>query len=114
VIGAIIAAPPISADSKWKSALESKNANTVESALTPSYLSPSDSYRYALAVQTFESSKLYDLAYKYAQEGVKFNPDAFDSWRMLYAVSKSTQADKDLALTNMKRLDPKNPDVLAH
>ena len=112
VIGAIIAAPPIAADSKWKSALESKNANTVESALTPSYLSPSDSYRYALAVQTFESSQLYDLAYKYAQIGVEFNPEASDAWRMLHAVSKSTQADKDLALANMKRLDPKNTDVL--
>jgi O-antigen ligase len=112
VIGAIIAAPPIAADSKWKSALESKNANTVESALTPSYLSPSDSYRYALAVQTFESSQLYDLAYKYAQIGVEFNPEASDAWRMLHAVSKSTQADKDLALANLKRLDPKNKDVL--
>jgi hypothetical protein len=112
VIGAIIAVPPMSGDSSWKSALESKNATTVESALTPTYLAPSDSYRYALAVQTFESSKLYDLAYKYAQAGVQFSPDAFDSWRMLYSISKATQADRDLALANMKRLDPKNPDVL--
>jgi hypothetical protein len=112
VVGAIIAVPPMSGDSSWKSALESKNATTVESALTPTYLTPSDSYRYALAVQTFESSQLYDLAYKYAQAGVKFSPDAFDSWRMLHAISKSTQADKDLAVANMKRLDPKNPNVL--
>ena len=114
VIGAIIAVPPMAGDSQWKSALESKNANTVESALTPSYLTPEDSYRYALAVQTFESSKLYDLAYKYAQIAVAFSPDSSDSWRMLYSISKSTQADKDLALANMKRLDPKNPDVLAN
>jgi O-antigen ligase len=113
VIGALIAVPPLSADSKWRSAVTSQSAQNVEAALTPSYLSPADSTRYITAVQTFESSKLYDLAYKYAQIGVAFSPDSSDSWRMLYAVSKSTQADKDLALANMKRLDPKNPDVLA-
>jgi O-antigen ligase len=113
VIGALIAVPPLSADSKWRAAILSQNAQTVESVLTPSYLTPADTYRYISAVQTFESSKLYDLAYKYAQIGVAFNPESSDAWRMLYAISKSTQADKDLALANMKRLDPKNPDVLA-
>lgn len=113
VIGALIAVPPLSGDSKWRTAVVSQNANTVESVLVPSYLTPADSYRYITAVQTFESSKLYDLAYKYAQIAVAYSPDSYDSWRMLYAVSKSTQADKDLALKNLKRLDPKNPDVLA-
>jgi hypothetical protein len=113
VIGALLAVPPLSGDAKWVSALTSKSAQNAETALTPSYLTPADSYRYISAVQTFESSKLYDLAYKYAQIAVAFNPESSDSWRMLYAISKSTQADKDLALANMKRLDPKNPDVLA-
>jgi O-antigen ligase len=112
LIGALIAVPPLSADSKWRSAVTSGSAQNVEAALAPSYLTPADTYRYANAVQTFESSKLYDLAYKYAKIGVEFNPDSFDAWHMLYGVSKSTQADKDLALSNMKRLDPKNPNVL--
>ncbi len=42
-----------------------------------------------------------------------FNPDYFDAWRVLYSSLKSTDADKALALDNMNRLDPKNPDVLA-
>jgi O-antigen ligase len=112
LVGALIAVPPLSADSKWRSAVTSGSAQTVEAALVPTYLTPADTYRYANAVQTFESSKLYDLAYKYAKIGVEFNPDSFDAWHMLYGVSKSTQADKDLALSNMKRLDPKNPNVL--
>jgi hypothetical protein len=113
VIGALIAVPPLSGDSKWRTAVTSQSAQNVEAILVPSYLTPADTYRYISAVQTFESSKLYDLAYKYAQIAVAFSPDSSDSWRMLYAISKSTQADKDLALTNLKRLDPKNPDVLA-
>lgn len=113
VIGALIAVPPMSADMKWKSALASQNVAKVEEALTPSYLAPRDSARMAQAVILFENSKLPDLAYKYAQEGVAFSPNYFDAWRVLYGATKSTEADKALALENMKRLDPKNPDVLA-
>jgi O-antigen ligase len=113
VIGGLIAVPPMSADMAWKSALKAQNVQQVEAALTPSYLKPRDSARLAQAVILFENSKLPDLAYKYAKEGVEFNPDYFDAWRVLYSVSKATQEDKDLALSNMKRLDPKNPDVLA-
>ena len=113
VIGALIAVPPMAADSKWRTGLKSQNVQQVEAALTPSYLAPRDSQRLAQAVLLFENSKLYDQAYKYALEGVKFNPNYFDAWRVLYSISKSTQADKDEALKNMKRLDPRNPDVLA-
>ncbi|CAN2170304.1 hypothetical protein MCEJIRE27_00038 [Candidatus Nanopelagicaceae bacterium] len=113
VIGALIAVPPLAADSKWRTGLKTQNVQQVEAALTPSYLAPRDSQRLAQAVLLFENSKLYDQAYKYALEGVKFNPNYFDAWRVLYSISKSTQADKDEALKNMKRLDPRNPDVLA-
>ncbi len=112
VIGALIAVPPMAADAKWRSALKSQNVQQVEAALTPTYLAPRDSQRLAQAVLLFENSKLYDQAYKYALEGVKFNPNYFDAWRVLYSISKSSQTEKDEALTNMKRLDPFNPDVL--
>jgi O-antigen ligase len=113
VVGALIAVPPMAADMKWRSALKAQNVQQVEAALTPSYLAPRDSARMAQAVLLLENSKLPDLAYKYAKEAVLFSPNYFDAWRVLYSVSKSTDADKDEALKNMKRLDPKNPDVLA-
>ena len=112
VVGLLIAVPPYSADAKWRSALASQNALKVEEALVPGYLNPQNSYKYANAVQLLEGSKLYDLAYKYAQIGVEFNSDNFDSWKVLYLITKSTPEDKARALENMKRLDPNNPDVL--
>jgi O-antigen ligase len=113
VVGALIAVPPMSADMKWKSAIASQDLAQVEAALKPSYLTPRDSARLAQAVILFENSKLPDLAHKYALEAVAFSPNYFDAWRVLYATTKSTDAEKALALENMKRLDPKNPDVLA-
>jgi len=112
VVGLLIACPPYSADAKWRSALATQNVQKVEEALIPGYLNPQNSYKYASAVQLLESSKLYDLAYKYAQIGVEFNPDNFDSWKVFYFISKSTPEDKARALENLKRLDPNNPNVL--
>jgi O-antigen ligase len=112
VVGLLIAVPPYSADAKWRSALASQNTQKVEEALTPGYLNPANSYKYASAVQLLEASKLFDLALKYAQIGIEFNPDNFDAWKVMYLISKSSPEEKALALENMKRLDPKNPNVL--
>jgi len=112
VIGLLIAVPPYSADAKWRSALGTQDLNKIEAALIPGYLNPPNSYKYANAVQLLESSKLFDISLKYAQIGVQFNPDNFDAWRVLYFISKSSPEVKALALENMKRLDPNNPNVL--
>ena len=112
VVGVLIAVPPMSADMKWKSALKSQQLPRVEAALQGGYLQPLSSTRLAQAVEMFEQSKLPDQAYTYAKKGVEFNPDYTDAWKMLYYATKSTDVDKALAVKNMKRLDPFNPDVL--
>ena len=113
VVGLLIAVPPLSADSKWRSALNSKDANQVIAALKPGYLNPSNSQRYAQAVQLFASSNLMDQAREIALKATEYNPDYFDAWKIVYFLSNSTEEEKALALENMKRLDPRNPDVLA-
>ena len=111
VIGLLIAVPPFSSDTKWKTALSSGSVEQIELALTPGYLNPQGSFRYANAAQLFESNKLYDLAYKYAKIGVEFNPDFFDAWKMLYYIQKSTPEDRELAKQNLLRIDPMNKNI---
>jgi O-antigen ligase len=113
VVGVLIAVPPLSADTKWRSALDSKDANKVMAALEPGYLNPNDSQRFTQAVQLFVSSNLMDQARAIALKATVYNPDYFDSWKILYFLSNTTEEEKALALKNMKRLDPRNPDVLA-
>jgi O-antigen ligase len=84
VVGLLIAVPPLSADMKWRSALNSKDANKVLAALEPGYLSPSDSSRFAQAVQLFSSSNLQDQAHQIALKGIEFNPNYFDAWKIVY------------------------------
>jgi hypothetical protein len=113
VVGLIVASPPMSADSKWRAGLNSNDANQVLAALEPSYLNPSNSQRYAQAVQLFASSNLMDQARQVALDAIKFNPDYFDAWKIFHALPNTTEAEKADALANMKRLDPLNPDVLS-
>jgi hypothetical protein len=112
VVGLLIAVPPYSDDAKWRSATISQNVQTVEEALVPGYLNPMNSSKYLNAVQIFENSRLYEQAHKYAQIGVEFNPNNFDAWKALYVVTNRSPEEKAVALENMKRLDPKNPNVL--
>jgi hypothetical protein len=111
VIGLLIAVPPFSSDTKWKTALSSGSVEQIELALTPGYLNPQGSFRYANAAQLFESNKLYDQAYKYAKIGVEFNPDFFDAWKMLYYIQKSTPEERELAKKNLLRIDPMNKNI---
>jgi O-antigen ligase len=112
VTGLILAAPPMSADMAWYKATSSANFLEVEKALTPSYLRPLDSSRLVNAVSIMESSQLFEQSLQYALKAVEFNPENFDSWYALYAVKNSTPEQKELALRNLKRLDPYNPDVI--
>ena len=112
MIGLLIAAPPYSADAKWRTALASRDVQKIEAALVPGYLNPANSYKYVNAIQLLESSKLYDLAYKYTLIAIDFNPNYFDAWKLLYLITNTTPEDKARALENMKRLDPNNPNVL--
>ena len=111
LLGLLIAVPPLASDMAWASATKTGNYNEVAKSLLPSYLHPQTSYRYVSAVAMLEQSKLFDQAHALALTAIKFDSESFDSWNALYSISKSTPEEKALAIQNMKRLDPLNPDV---
>lgn len=112
LVGLLIALPPLSGDLKWKSALDSRNIVNVEAAMVPSYLNPASSFKYGSVVSLLSENGFNDAAYKYAKIAVEFNPDFSDAWRQLYSLPQSSPGEKEIALKNIKRLDPNNPDPL--
>ena len=112
VVGLMISAPPLNADMKWRAAIQSRSVAVAESALIPSYMNPRDSYRLADAINTMMASNLNELALKYSRIAVRYNPNFFPTWRMLYLLPNSSQSEKETALQNMHRLDPLNKDVV--
>ena len=111
LVGLLIALPPLMSDAKWRSAQLARTAQGIEATMQSSYFNPLNSYKYALNIQQLESSNLFDLSHKYALEAVKWNPENYDLWRTLYFMKNSSGQEKSLALQNMKRLDPLNPDI---
>ena len=114
IIGAIIAVPPLNADMKWRSALLSTQVTSLEASLKPSYLNPSNSYRFFSSAQLLEANKFSIQAHQVVLNGLEFNRDSFDLWKLLYLLQSSTDSERNEALQNMKRLDPLNPDVTAN
>jgi O-antigen ligase len=112
VLGALLAVPPLASDMNLRSATDPINLQTIDQQLKPGYFTPTNSFQLANAVVAFESRQAYDLAYTYARRAVEFNPNDFQSWRLLLSISKSSQAEKELAFETMKKLDPRNPELV--
>jgi len=112
LLGLLIAAPPLAADMKWRSAQVSRDAKEVEAVLVPSYLNPSNTFRNISVIGAFIDSNLEELALINAAQAVKFNPNSYDSWRIITYIKTASDQDKQEALLNMKRLDPLNPNLI--
>ena len=110
LIGLLVVLPPYIADAKWTSALKSTQLPQVESALTQTYFTPSDSFRLANAVLILAKSGLDEKAFNYVKQGIAYNKDYYEAWRLMYFSNLSSEKEKALALSNLKRLDPKNPE----
>jgi len=112
VVGLLISVPPLSADMKWRNAQLSQDVAKVEAILTPSYMNPLSTNKMINVVGVFETNGFPDLAYKYALEAVRFNPNSYETWRTITLLSKSTEEEKIDALIQMKKLDPLNPGLM--
>jgi hypothetical protein len=112
IVGSLIAVPPLAADMKWRSAQISRDAAIVEASLKPSYMNPLNTFRYLNIVGTFHDSKLDDLAYEYAAEATRFNPQSFDSWRLFTFIRNTPEQKIQLSLLRMHELDPLNPNIV--
>ena len=113
VVGLILCVPPLSADTRWRSALASQDATKVEAALVSGYLNPLSSQRFAEATTLFARNNLNEQALRTARKGVEFNKDYFNAWLLLWYLPNATAEEKAEALKNLKRLDPLNPNPTA-
>jgi hypothetical protein len=111
IVGLLVALPPLVADSQWRKAQVAQSVEALEATMQSTYFNPQNSTKYISNIQTLEQSNFPDLAHRYSLEAVKWNPESFELWKLLYLIRNSTQDEKSLALENMRRLDPLNPDV---
>jgi len=103
VVGLVISLPPFKAEAEWRTASESGDVRKFTSAIETW---PRSSLRYGTAIKALYEYKLNDQALEYTRKAVKFSPDSTRLWYFLYQIPESTQAEKELAKEQIRRLDP--------
>jgi O-antigen ligase len=97
-----IAVLPLYADGKLLSSLKSGDVERVYAAAVGF---PLEVARVNYVTQAFSQNQLPELSLKSAKFGVEEFPNNYDAWDLLRQVT-NLESDRELAIQNMKRLDP--------
>jgi O-antigen ligase len=108
IVGVLVGMPPYLASAKYKSALETGNPTVIQEA---AYIWPTDSSRMIQVARTLNENKLEDQGLQVAIDAVERFPDSFGVWATLNLMNKASVEQKADALSQMKRLDPLNPNL---
>jgi hypothetical protein len=108
IVGTLVGMPPYLASAKYKSALETGNPIVIQEA---AYIWPVESSRMIQVAKTLNENKLEEQGLRVAEDAVERFPDSYGAWAALNSMTKATPVQKAEALTQLKRLDPLNPNL---
>lgn len=108
IVGVLVGMPPYFASAKYKGALETSNPTVIQEA---AYIWPLEPSRMIQVAMTLNDNKLEAQGLEVAVDASKRFIDNYGVWATLYAMKSASEQQKAEALTQMKRLDPHNPDL---
>jgi len=108
IIGGLLAAPPFLASIRYYEALKSSDVRIIDFAAKAW---PPDRFRLLQSASIFEANKFGPQAKILTVKATEQFPDCFEAWRLLSQLSSATPAQIVQAKSEMKRLDPYNPDL---
>jgi len=107
VIGLALGLPAFLADANFRSSIDSRNIERITATVNKW---PQDVIRINYVARLFEQNKLPDKALEAARVAVKFSPEVFQSWKIIYDLPNTPPDEKAKALEMMRKLNPLNPD----
>ena len=108
IVGLLVGLPPFIASAQFKSAYTSGDAIKVEKS---AYIWPDDPTRYGQVGLVLQANKLDAQAQKIVNAGLLKFPNEFGLWSIASTLSTATPEQIAKAKSEMKRLDPNNPDI---
>ena len=109
VLGVLIGMPPYVASAKYRSAFQTTSPQVFQKA---AYLWPPDPSRMIQVALTLnQNANLEVKGLEVAVDAVAQFPNNYDAWASLNAMKLASVEQKALALAQMKRLDPNNPEL---
>lgn len=108
LIGSLMGLPPLVSSTHFKTALESGDPDKIEQTAT---YAPASCQHVLLVGSIFANNKLEDRALSVLNAGIAKSPDCFEIWKAIYQLSTPDSLERATAQSNMKRLDPNNPNI---
>ena len=106
--GIAIAVPPYVAANEFYKALQSGNPTIIQQS---AYLKPYDRMRFLYVAQALQENKFEADAIDVLRDATKIYPDGIDLWRRWAGIPSASQSDVARAKSEIKRLDPFNPNL---
>ena len=107
VVGAALAFAPYRAASNFLSALKTQNVETI---IASASLKPFDRYRFLYVADILSQNQKYSDALILLNQGARLFPDSYEIWQQISVNPSSAQEQVDIAKSQLKRLDPYNPE----
>jgi O-antigen ligase len=108
LVGLALGVPTLNTATKYKTGLETGDANVVQKIAS---IWPQDASRSAQIALILNENKLPEQALAVVQDAKGKFPDSYDVWKVLASLPNAPAADIAAAKAQMKRLDPNNPDL---
>ena len=108
VIGAAVSVPPYLAANKYYKALQSGDGTVLQQG---AYLKPYDRTRFLYTARILADNKLENQAIAVLVDAAEIYPDSFELWQRWSQIPSATPEQIAKAKSEMKRLDPFNPDL---
>ncbi len=108
LLGIALGTPTLNTASKYKSGLETGDANIVQNIAS---IWPQDASRSAQIALILNENKLPTQALTVVQDAKGKFPDSYDVWKVLASLPGAPAEEVAEAKAQMKRLDPHNPDL---
>jgi len=109
VIGLTLGLPAFLADANFRSSIDSRN---IERITDTAYKWPQDVVRMNYVANLFYQNNLPVKSLEIAQDAVKYSPNSFLSWKIIYDSPNSSEQEKAQAFKMMKMLNPLDPDLI--
>ena len=107
-IGLVVGLPPFIASAEFKSAMTTRDADSIEQS---AYFWPQDQLRFGQVAILLKANNLDSRAQQVINDGLEKFPNEFGLWRVLSELSTATPEQIAEAKEQMKRLDPLNPEL---
>ena len=103
IVGGLISLPPFIAANKFYEGMKTSDARVINAN---GYLKPLDLRRMLYTANILEKNRFYKESLAIAQTATENFPDSYEAWTFLVSLTNATEADKNLAKSEIDRLDP--------